>query len=109
MKKAFLIIITIGLFIACSSQSPKDVARNYAENIAKGDIWEAKKYVTEQTEELLLSMVKTTIIEVNPDFKFNFVKDSIAGDKAWVTYTDQNGIEGTIPLIKTNGKWKVHF
>jgi hypothetical protein len=109
MKKTLLIIITAGLFIACSSQSPEEVARNYAENIAKGDIREAKKYVTKLTEELLLSITETTAIESIPDFKFNFVRDSIAGNEAWVTYTDQKNTEGTILLTKVNGKWKVHF
>lgn len=107
MKKTFLFIITISLFIACSSPSPQKVAQNYVENIAKGDIWEAKKYVTESTDEILTSMVKYTIVEINPDFKFNFIKDSIVGDKAWVKYTDEKNVEGIIPLTKINGAWKV--
>jgi len=109
MKKTFLFIITLGLFIACSPPSPEKVAQNYVENVAKGDIWEAKKYVTESTEKMLNIMVKSTVIEVNPDFEFNFIKDSIVGDRAWVKYSDEKNVEGTIPLIKSKGEWKVHL
>lgn len=106
MKKVLFFIIIMGLFSACS-QSPEKVARAYAEAIALGDIWKAKEYVTEATGEVLDFMVKSEAINVNPDFKFNFIEASVTGDKAWVTYVDQNGTKGTIPLTKIDGKWKV--
>lgn len=108
MKKLFPLSLLIGLFYACSS-SPKEIAKSYAENIANGDIWEAKKLVTESTGELLDMVVKTEAIEIQPDFEFKFIKDSIVENKAWVTYADQNGTEGTIGLIKIKGEWKVHI
>ena len=109
MKKLFLLsTIFIGLFSACSPR-PKDIAKDYAEYMAKGDIWEAKKLVTKSTGELLDLIVKTEAIDIKPDFEFKFIKDSIVKNKAWVTYTDQNGTEDTTGLLKIKGQWKVHI
>lgn len=108
MKKILILTTLIGLFTACSPE-PKHIAKSYAENIAKGDIWEAKKLVTESTGELLDLIVKTEAIEIKPDFEFKFIRDSVIENKAWVTFADQNNTEGTIELIKIKGEWKVHI
>ena len=107
MKKLLYIIAVVCLFSACSSERPGEVAKNFTENVAKGKMEEAKKYASASTEELLDLMIQSGVVEINPGFTFNFVKDSIEGDQAWVMYTDEYGVEGIIPLSRYKGHWKV--
>lgn len=109
MKKLLFILLAPFLFAACSS-GPESTARNFAEAIAKGDLDSAKKYATAQTGALLdmaKSMSKADDMPTYPDYKFEAVKDSVSGDKAWVTYKEPTGGEGVIELVKENGDWKV--
>lgn len=48
-------------------------------------------------------------LPIDPDFKFEMVKDSIVDNRAWVMYTDQNGKEKTIEVVKIDGNWLVHM
>lgn len=107
MKKLIYVIVVVCLFSACSSERPREVAKNFTENVAKGKIEEAKRYASESTEELLDLMIRSGAVDINPDFTFNFVKESIEGDQAWVMYTDENGVEGIIPLSRYKKQWKV--
>jgi len=108
MKKLLFILLVSLTFVACSS-GPEGAAKNFVEAIAKGDLDKAKKHATAQTGALLdmaKSMSKTEM-PTYPDYKFEMVKDSVAGDKAWVTYKEPTGGEGVIDLVKEDGEWKV--
>lgn len=113
MKKV-LFTLGIALALVSCSKGPESSAKNFAENMAKGDFTEAKKYATSQTG-ALLDMVQTMggdklsdLAKENKDYKFVMVKDSIVGDSvAWVTYTTKEGNEDVMNLVKENGEWKV--
>lgn len=108
MKKIIsFLFLTIFLY-ACSS-GPEKAARNFAENLSKGKVEEAKKYATEPTGQLLDLASGFGGLPVNPDFKFNFIKDSVVNNRAWVFFEDENGKEDQIELAKIDGDWKVHM
>ncbi|KGN74357.1 hypothetical protein HR11_03900 [Porphyromonas macacae] len=107
MKKLLFIPFAMFLLVSCSS-GPKKTAQKFTENVAKGKIEEAKKYATESAGKLLDLGSSLGTMPLDPNFKFEFVKDSIVENKAWVTYKDQNGKESTIDLVKIDGKWLVH-
>ncbi|MDR0864373.1 MAG: DUF4878 domain-containing protein [Candidatus Symbiothrix sp.] len=111
MKKALFLVITIALMCSCSSGGPKDTARKFSENLAKGKIDEAKKYATESTGKLLdLASGFGGGKTLDPNFKFEFVKDSIVENKAWVTYKGSaDKGEQILELVKIDGDWKVNM
>ncbi len=108
MKKLLLICLVAISLSSCSS-GPEDAARNFFENLSKGKVEEAKKYATEPTGKLLDMASSFGSMPIEPNFKFIMVKDSIEGNKAWVTFKDQNDKEDTIELVKIDGDWKVHL
>jgi len=108
MKKTFLLLSLSLLLFACSS-GPEKTARNFTENMAKGKVKEAKKYATESAGQLLDLAVSFGGMTVHPDFKFKMEKDSIVGDKAWVTYKGEEGELETLELVKIDGDWLVHL
>lgn len=108
MKKILFLLFASALLTSCS-KGPESVAKNYVENVAKGKIEEAKKYVTPKSEPVLNLMSGISSLSPKyPDYKFKMIKDSIEGDSlAWVTYTTPEGKEDVINLQKYNGEWKV--
>jgi anionic cell wall polymer biosynthesis LytR-Cps2A-Psr (LCP) family protein len=108
MKKNFLLILALGLFLSCSSSGPKKTAQAFVDNLAQGKVEEAKKYATEATGQLLDMANALGGIEVKPDFEFTFLRDSVADNSAWVYFADEEGKEDVIELIKVDGKWLVH-
>ncbi len=109
MKKIlFFALASILAFTSCSSSSsPTDVAKNFSENLAKADVNGAKKYATESTGKLLDLANSFGAVKVQPNFKFDVIKDSIVGEKAWVFFKDENGAKQSVELIKEKGKWLV--
>jgi len=110
MKKYLLIPLLVLFMASCSSNAPKDVTKNFLEALAKGKIDDAKKYASAPTAKFLekIATIPGASEQMKqPDFKFTFVKESIEGDKATVTYKDQKGEEEDVELIKEDGKWKV--
>jgi len=110
MKKAFFILLTVVLMCSCSS-GPKSAAQNFSENLAKGKVDEAKKYATESTGKMLdFASGMGGGSKINPDFKFIFVKDSVADNRAWVTFKGaEEEREQTLELVKIDGDWKVNI
>ena len=109
-------LVTIGLvcvsgmlLIGCGQQSPRDVARSFTENMAKGNVQEAKKYASEQTGQILDMVASFGAMEINPDFRFIFEDQTIDGNRAVVRFREarESDIE-SINLIRIDGKWKVH-
>ncbi len=108
MKKNFLLILALGLLFSCSSSGPKKTAEAFLDNLAKGKVDEAKKYATEATGQMLDLASAFGGLEVNPDFEFTFLRDSVVDNNAWVYFADQDGKEDALELVKVDGKWLVH-
>lgn len=110
MKKILFALLLPLFFVACS-KGPESAAKGYTENLAQGNIAEAKKYSTAQTASLLdmlISMGGSDKMPTYPDYKFEMVKDSVVGDSAaWVTYKTPTGENDVLNLVKTDGEWKV--
>ena len=109
MKKLLFILLASVALVSCS-KGPESTAKDFAENMAQGNIEEATKHVTSQTKSLLdmaMSFAGDESIPKYPDYKFEMVKDSIDGDNAWVTYITPEGNEDVLTLVKENDEWKV--
>lgn len=108
-----LLLFVSVAFASCNCNSPKATAEKFTESMAKGNVEEAKKYMTPGTASLLDMMVKMTgsatdVIPTYPDFKFEMIKDSIVGDTAaWITYKGPQGNNEELTLVKQDGDWKV--
>lgn len=109
MNKVITILGISALFISCSS-GPEKAAKNFTENLAKGKVEEAKKYTTESTAKMLDFASSFGGLPIEPDYKFNLIKDSIVGNRAWVTFANQkDGKKDRIELVKIDGDWLVHM
>tara|TARA_B110000196_G_C20631995_1_gene424492 strand:- start:91 stop:429 length:339 start_codon:yes stop_codon:yes gene_type:complete len=108
MKKTISIIALSILLFSCSS-GPENSAKNFTENLAKGKVEEAKKYATESAGTMLDLASSFGGLTVDPNFKFEMIKDSIVENKSWITYTNQKGEIETIELVKIDGDWLVHM
>lgn len=108
MKKTISILGLSALLFSCSSE-PGNVAKNFTENLAKGKIDEAKKYATESTGKMIDFASVFGSSPIDPNFKFEMIKDSIVENKAWVTFTNQKGKKETINVVKIDGNWLVHM
>jgi len=108
MKKLLLLAVASTFIISCS-KGPENAAKNFTENLAKGKVDEAKKYATQSTGKLLDFAGGFGALPVDPNFKFESVKDSIVDNKAWVTYKTPNGQKKDIELVKIDGKWLVNM
>lgn len=108
MKKTITILALSAFLISCSS-GPEKTAKNFTENLAKGKVDEAKKYATESTGKMLDFASGFGGLPIEPNYKFNFIKDSIDENRAWVTFTNQTGKEEIINLVKIDGDWLVHM
>lgn len=93
-------------FLSSCSQSPTEVTRKFTENISNGKIEEAKKYASEGTAKMLDLAGSMGVMKVDPDFRFQKVRDSIANNRAWVTFVDGKN-HTTVELAKIDGKWIV--
>ena len=108
MKKQLFGILVLGLLFSCSS-GPQKAAQNFTENIAKGKIDEAKKFATEGTAKLLDLAKAFGGIPIEPDFEFNFLRDSVVKKRAWVFYKNDKGNEDVVELVKIDGDWLVYM
>lgn len=111
MRKVFTILSLSAFLVACSS-GPEKTAKNFTENLSKGKVEEAKKYATESTGKMLDFASGFGGLPIDPNFKFEFIKDSIVDNRAWVTFTDKSDAEykvDNIELVKIDGDWLVHM
>ncbi len=109
MKKHLLGVIVLAFLFACSSNpSPKKTAELFLTNFFNGNISEIEEHTTESTFKILEFASSLGDMEAYPDFEFNFIRDSIVGNKAWVYFGDDED-ESVIELIKIDNKWLVHI
>ncbi len=109
MKKILFILAISSLLLSCSSSGHVKAVKNFTENMAKGKTEEAKKYATESTAQMLSLVSSMGAGEIDPNFEFELVKDSVVDKKAWVTFINQKGKEETVEVVKIDGKWLVHM
>lgn len=109
MKKVITVIVLALMFFSCSSLGPESVAKNFLENLAKGKVDEAKKYATEPTGKMLDLANNFGTLPVNPNFKFEMIRDSVVDNKAWVIFVDEEGKEDVVELVKIDGNWLVNI
>ncbi|MFA5689778.1 MAG: hypothetical protein WC959_11650 [Kiritimatiellales bacterium] len=98
------------LFAAGCGDSPQTTAKVFLENLSKGNVTVAKKYATEQTGEFIDAVVEMDKLEINPDFKFIFIDETVDGDFAVIRYKSSGNATNEIKalhLVKTNSQWKV--
>jgi len=124
MKSKILLPALMLILASCSSElgtsGPKYAAKQFTENLAKGNITEAKKYATESTGRLLGFANSLGILDIasfwgslpggfpmDPDFVFEAERDSIVGNRAWVFYRTPDGTQEVVELVKVDGKWLV--
>lgn len=107
MKKILFICVT-ALLVSCSS-GPESAAKNFTENLANGKVENAKKYATKTTGTLLDMAESFGGLPLNPNFKFQKIKDSIDGKKAWITFINAEGEEDVMELVNIEGKWLVQM
>lgn len=108
MKVFIGVLFLAGCFLCSCSTSPADAAKGFAENMAKGKIEEAKKHATEATGNMLDVASGMGTLSIQPDFKFEKIRDSVTENRAWVTFRDGTK-EETLELVKIDGKWLVHI
>lgn len=108
MKRVIYTLAISALLISCSS-GPEKTAKNFTENLAKGKVEEAKKYATESTGKLIDFASGFGGMPIDPNFKFEMIKDSVVNNKAWVTFINQKGKKETIEIVKIDGDWLVHM
>lgn len=109
MRIRICIVGLLFVLVGCNSNAPKNVAEKFLLNLSVGKIDEAKKYATEPTGKMLDLMVGLGgAKDLNPNFKFTFVRDSIVENQAWVFYKDEKDKTDHIELVKLDGKWKVN-
>lgn len=109
MMKKIITLLTLSLLLFSCSSGPEKAAKNFTENLAKGKVDEAKKYATESTGKMIDFASGFGGLPINPNFKFEMIKDSIVENRAWVTFINQEGIKETIEVVKIDGDWLVHL
>ncbi len=108
MKRIF-VVLALSLFLFSCSSGPENAVKNFTENIAKGKVDKAKEYATESTGKMLDMLSGFGAIPIEPNFKFEMIKDSIVENRAWVTFINQDGEEDTVEVVKIDGEWLVHM
>lgn len=48
-------------------------------------------------------------VPIDPNFKFEMIKDSVVDNKSWVTFINQKGKKETMEMVKIDGDWLVHM
>lgn len=119
MKKLIIPVFLVFILISCGGgddTSPAGVAEKFSKAMYDQNIEEAKKYASKESAQMLdmigsmMSMMPDSAKANQPEFTFKVVKDSVAGDNAWVwTETKEGEVGEAITLKKEEGEWKVIF
>lgn len=115
MKKVFwLLMFSISAIIlclmACSQQSsPADVAEKFTSALAQGDLETAKLYMVEEAIPLLELAVSMGQMEVQEDFSFELIQQTVDGELAVVTYKSGKEKPSDIHLRKVEEEWRVYI
>lgn len=114
MKYIFLILIAS--IISCKNEVKEieqtehvKVAEIFITNYRSGNIEEAIKYSSQKMNRRLITLSNNTKGSyIDSSFKFNYLRDSLLENKAYVFYLYKNE-ESKVFLIKSNSKWLVSY
>ncbi|MDL2223420.1 hypothetical protein LJB98_04915 [Bacteroidales bacterium OttesenSCG-928-M11] len=116
MRKVLLFsILSIALFACGGGNSPEGTVKKVFDLYKQGKIQEARPYFND-VHSLFFDMFEEGSKEVTPqalerikakfqNYKVVEGKTTINGDEATVSYTDDKGEEGTLPLKLIDGVW----
>ena len=108
MKKNLILAAAALSLAACSN--PRSAAENFLQSLANGQVEEAKRYATPSTGKIIdlaYSLAGDELLD--PDFEFRNPSDSVAGNRAWVSYEEKDGTRDTLELVKVDGDWLVSY
>jgi len=111
MKNIFYLLLLLG-FLSCSENKEHvEVAKGYVLSIYNHKLSEVGDYSTQSTAERSKINITRGVFKLTPDFEFRLLSDSVSNERAWVTFDNANkeNSKQTIPLIKLDGQWKVHY
>lgn len=107
-KSIFAVLIGTFALAGCGGGAAS-TAESFATHLAAGEIGKAKELSTEPTAELLDLASSFGGLDIDPDFEFELIEESVDGNRAKITYRNKaDGKVDTIDLVKLDGKWKVH-
>ena len=111
MKRCLNLVLLVALLgLTACTQSPMSVVEDFATALAKGKVEEAKKYCTESTAKMIDMSSSMGVIDINPNYKINCLRDSIVDNTAYVFYTENDATrERMMTLYKIDGEWKVNM
>ena len=118
MKHVFRILIfsLILSFISCNPTppTPVEVAQKFADAVAEGNVYEAKKYCTFATATKLDLYYTINGVRKNPNFRIHVIREENNLEDVYVYYrhySDGNSAEGTgekkLRLVLEDEDWKV--
>ncbi len=110
-SNGIILFLILGIVACGGSDNPRSIAEKFLKAMSSQDYESAKKYGTEETGKLLDMMsgfTKMSLDSVGKDLSFEILREKIEGDNAVIFYKE-GGREGELqlPLVKTDGKWKV--
>ena len=109
MKRILFYSFIIAL-VACNEKqlTHTETAKIVAQSFYHNDDATLKKYTTAENYAVLTSIQGLFAKNKNSEINFEVIKDTIAGNVAWVRYsTSFEEKPGVFKLIKEEGLWKV--
>ena len=94
---------------ACGNNTPKGITAKFLDCLKAKDYTKAVTYCTPRGA-AFVNMGMAMGNNVQPLNSYTILKDSIVGDRAWVTCIMDNGSEKSnakLELFKIDGKWKI--
>ena len=105
-----VLVASLAFFMTSCTQSPMSVAEDFSNALAKGKVEEAKQYCTENTAKMIDMASSMGSLKIDPNYKFNCLRDSIVDNTAYVFYTENESTkERMMTLYKIDGEWKVNM
>ncbi len=115
MKKVFLLLLPLMLFISCSEENKQleDLTRQFIQHMNQGENHLAGQLGTESTKRFLAYRT-ASMIELGQPTTLNMQIEKIKCDAqenqaACRFCCDPNGDEFAVPYIKQNDKWLVNI
>lgn len=112
----FALAVVVAGFCSCSHQpsTPMEVTRAFVKALIKGDNEDTKKLLSKKALQIIekddrmkgkfAEVLQNSVELTSPDKCLN---EQIKGDRATVDCETKSGTLN-VPLIKEDGKWKVH-
>jgi hypothetical protein len=107
LLKFMAVAVVIFVLNSCANKNntPEAIAEKFLNHIFKKEYAQAKKYATEQTQNLL-KLLEEPSNQAPKEVKITDIKCTPTDDKATCSYK-RDGIEEKVELVKQDGKWLV--